>query len=48
VVFYEGGIWQSDVGSLKTMILCIELADLLHMFLLDLKDKHKDAIFIYL
>lgn len=39
--FYEDGIWQSDVGSLKAMKFCMELADLLHMFLLDLKDEHK-------
>lgn len=38
---YENGIWQSDVGSLKAMKFCMELADLLHMFLLDLKDEHK-------
>ncbi|MFR4580269.1 MAG: hypothetical protein ACLT76_12165 [Clostridium fessum] len=33
--FYEGGIWQQDVGGLKAMKLCMELANLLHMYALE-------------
>lgn len=30
--FYEGGIWQQDVGGLKAMKLCMELANLQKLF----------------
>lgn len=39
--FYEGGIWQQDVGGLKAMKLCMELANLLHMYALKITDEHK-------
>lgn len=39
--FYENGIWQQDVGGLKAMKLCMNLANLLHMYALKITDEHK-------
>lgn len=39
--FYENGIWQQDLGSLKAMKLCMKLANLLHMYALKITDEHK-------
>ena len=44
--FYEGGIWQQDVGGLKAMKLCMELANLLHMYALKITDEHKRKSYI--
>ncbi len=38
---YEDGIWISDVGNLKAMKRCMDLADLLCMYALNFKDEHK-------
>jgi putative DNA primase/helicase len=38
---YEKGIWSSDVGGLKVMKCCMELADLLYVYALNIKDEHK-------
>ncbi|MDO4649547.1 MAG: phage/plasmid primase, P4 family [Eubacteriales bacterium] len=39
--FYEEGIWQQDLGTLKAMKLCMELANLLHVYALKITDEHK-------
>lgn len=39
--YYENGIWQQDIGSLKSMKLCMELANLLHLYALKITDEHK-------
>lgn len=39
--YYEDGIWKQDVVSLKAMRLCMELANLLHMYALEITDEHK-------
>lgn len=38
--YYEEGIWQQDVGGLKAMKYCMELANLLHMYALKITDEH--------
>lgn len=38
---YGDGIWQQDVGGLKAMKLCMELANLLHMYALKITDEQK-------
>ena len=42
--FYEGGIWQQDVGGLKAMKLCMELANLLHMYALKITDEQANTL----
>lgn len=39
--FYEGGIWQKDTGSLRAMKYCMELADLMYAFALEVRDEEK-------
>ncbi len=39
--YYKNGIWKQDVGGLKTMKLCMNLANLLHMYALKITDEHK-------
>lgn len=39
--YYEGGIWQQDIVGLKAMKLCMELANLLHLYTLKITDEHK-------
>ncbi len=39
--FYEGGIWQKDTGSLRAMKYCMELADLMYTFALEIRDEDK-------
>ncbi len=39
--FYEGGIWQKDTGSLRAMKYCMELADLMYTFALEVRDEDK-------
>lgn len=40
---YEGGIWQPDTGNLRAMKYCMELADLMYTFALEIRyeDKRK-------
>ena len=38
---YEGGVWQPDTGSLRAMLYCMELADLMHTFALEIRDEDK-------
>ncbi len=39
--FYGGGIWQKDMGSLRAMKYCMELADLMYTFALEVRDEDK-------
>ncbi len=39
--FYEGGIWQKDAGNLRAMKCCMELADLMYTFALEIRDEDK-------
>jgi len=43
---YEDGIWNADIGSLKTMKCCMQLADLLYLYALKIKDEHKRKSYI--
>ena len=38
---YEGGIWQPDTGNLRAMLYCMELADLMYTFALEIRDEDK-------
>lgn len=38
---YEGGIWQPDTGNLRAMKYCMELADLMYTFALEIRDEDK-------
>lgn len=44
--YYENGIWTHDIGGLKTMKLCMALANLLHMYALKIEDEHKRKIYM--
>lgn len=44
--YYEGGIWQPDVGSLKAMKYCMELADLMYTFALEIRDAERRKSYI--
>ena len=44
--YYEEGIWQQDIGGLKAMKLCMELANLLHLYALKITDEHKRKDYI--
>lgn len=39
--YYENGIWQPDTGSLRAMKYCMELADLMYTFALEIRDEDK-------
>ena len=39
--FYENGVWQKDTGSLRAMKYCMELADLMYTFALEIRDEDK-------
>lgn len=39
--YYENGIWQPDTGSLRAMKCCMELADLMYTFALEIRDEDK-------
>lgn len=39
--FYEDGVWQKDTGSLRAMKYCMELADLMYTFALEIRDEDK-------
>lgn len=38
---YDGGIWQPDTGNLRAMKYCMELADLMYTFAIEIKDEDK-------
>lgn len=38
---YQAGIWTADIGGLKAMYRCMELANLLHLYALEIKDEHQ-------
>lgn len=38
---YEGGIWKPDTGNLRAMKYCMELADLMYTFALEIRDEDK-------
>lgn len=38
---YQAWIWTADIGGLKTMYRCMELANLLHLYALEIKDEHQ-------
>lgn len=39
--FYDDGIWQPDTGNLRAMKYCMELANLMYTFALEIKDEDK-------
>ena len=39
--YYQDGIWQPDTGSLRAMKYCMELADLMYTFALEIRDEDK-------
>jgi len=43
---YEAGVWSADVGSLRTMEYCKELADAMVMYALSIEDEQKRQEFI--
>lgn len=38
--YYENGTWATDTGGLKTMRCSMQLANLLHLYALEIKDEH--------
>lgn len=44
--YYEGGIWQPDVGGLKAMKYSMELADLMYTFALEIRDAERRKSYI--
>ena len=39
--YYEDGIWNKDTGNLRTMKYCMELANLMYSFALEITDEDK-------
>lgn len=39
--FYADGVWQPDTGNLRAMKYCMELADLMYTFALEIRDEDK-------
>jgi len=39
--YYEGGVWKLDKGNLRAMRYCMELANLMYTFALEIKDEDK-------
>jgi len=39
--YYTDGTWSTDTGGLKAMRYCMELANLLHLYALEIKDEHQ-------
>jgi putative DNA primase/helicase len=39
--YYEDGIWNKDTGNLRAMLYCMELADLMYTFALEIRDEDK-------
>lgn len=38
---YEDGVWKPDTGNLRAMKYCMELADLMYTFALEIRDEDK-------
>lgn len=38
---YTNGTWSTDTGGLKAMRYCMELANLMHLYALEIKDEHQ-------
>ena len=38
---YQAGTWSADIGGLKAMRRCMELANLLNLYALEIKDEHQ-------
>lgn len=38
---YADGTWSTDTGGLKAMRYCMELANLMHLYALEIKDEHQ-------
>ena len=39
--YYEAGIWNKDTGNLRAMKYCMELANLMYSFALEIRDEDK-------
>ncbi len=39
--YYDNGIWQPDTGNLRAMKYCMDLADLMYTFALEIRDEDK-------
>jgi putative DNA primase/helicase len=39
--YYENGIWNKDTGNLRAMKYCMDLANLMYTFALEIKDEDK-------
>ncbi len=44
--YYENGIWNKDTGSLHAMKYCMELANLMYTFALEITDEDKRKVYI--
>ncbi len=44
--YYKDGVWQADTGNLHAMKCCMELADLMYSFALEIKDSDRRRIYI--
>ena len=44
--YYENGIWNKDTGSLRAMKYCMELANLMYTFALEITDEDKRKVYI--
>lgn len=43
---YQAGTWSADIGGLKAMRRCMELANLLHLYALEIKDEHQQKSYM--
>jgi len=44
--YYDNGIWQPDTGNLRAMLYCMDLANLMYAFALEIKDEDKRKAYI--
>lgn len=44
--YYDNGIWQPDTGNLRAMKCCMDLANLMYAFALEIKDEDKRKAYI--
>jgi putative DNA primase/helicase len=44
--YYDNGIWQPDTGNLRAMKYCMDLANLMYAFALEIKDEDKRKAYI--
>ena len=44
--YYDGGIWQPDTGNLRAMKYCMDLADLMYTFALEIRDEDKRRVYM--